>query len=135
MASIQNSAKYLQQQKNNNKLTEIQPPQRIEQTLTPAPQVYPNPMLNLRTPMPFVTQQSPDVQRQFLNPSIPQRRVFPLSAGSNTGANASTESQISASSTPVIPIPPIPPTPTGQFYEVNGNGIFGQIVQINGASI
>ena len=96
MPSVSENAKLLAQLKAENLMTEKinQADEATPSRPTPTAPTYPNaPNPMLRTPMPASAVQSPDLQRQFLNPSIPQTRLMQPTAAANPTIGAASTSQ------------------------------------------
>jgi hypothetical protein len=133
MPSTKQNAEYLRQMKEAGLLTE-KISNQVEAAPTPSQPIYPNePNPRLRTPMAFQTVYQPDLQRQFLNPAIPQVRMLPKTAAFDPviGAAATSQALIVAANATVAPAVPVFPV-AGQFYEINSNGNFETIVSVNG---
>lgn len=144
MPSIRQNADFLQKAKDAGAITPIPSPQLADmQQISRIPNVptYPQePNARLRSPMPANLTLQPDSTRQFFNPAIPQTRLInPIPSSSAYIGSAIISQQVtSVNTTPTVPLtPPTPPPPpiTGQFYEVNLNGIFEQITTVNGVPV
>ena len=95
MPSANQNAELLQKLKAANLLSAVTPLLGSTPAApTPTAPAYPNePNPRLRTPMPASTVFQPDVQRQFLNPAIPQTRIMPQTASANPIAGAASATQ------------------------------------------
>lgn len=102
MPSSKQNADLLQKMKDAGMLTE-KITQAVEAAPTPSSPAYPNePNPRLRTPMPASTVLGPDVERQFLNPAIPQVRMLPQTAAANPTVGAASASQAIAIAPAVV---------------------------------
>lgn len=85
----------------------------------------------LRTTLPQSQQLQTDLAKQHYTTSIPQIRISPPAVGSSAAFGAAIASALIKTTTPVTP-----PTPaSGQLWEVNGNGHFEPVTEVNGIPV